>query len=38
MNLHDVTEGAECLLSVDGETFVQDEINDFDINNFGRGL
>jgi hypothetical protein len=38
MNIHDDTEGAECLLSVDEEIIVQDEIDDFDIKDFGRGL
>jgi hypothetical protein len=38
MNLHDVTEGSECLLTVDEEIIEQDKIDDFDITKFGRGL
>jgi hypothetical protein len=37
-DLLDVTEGEQCFLSDDGENFEQDEIDDFDIKKFGRGL
>ncbi len=35
-DLLDVTEGEQCFLSVDGEMFEKDEIDDFDIKKFGR--
>jgi hypothetical protein len=38
VDLLDVTEGAQCVPSVDEEMFGQDEIGDFDLKKFGRGL